>query len=55
MKDFKTSTSDNFATIEIGLAKLPSERYKRNVVRGALDLVGNEKTILPRTDYTEYN
>ncbi|KAL0883196.1 hypothetical protein ABMA27_016633 [Loxostege sticticalis] len=39
VKDFKTTTSENFATVEIGLAMLPSEKYKRNVVRGALDLV----------------
>lgn len=29
-----------FSTVEISLAALPSERYKRNVVRGKLDLVG---------------
>uniref|UniRef100_A0A336MNG8 CSON004271 protein n=1 Tax=Culicoides sonorensis TaxID=179676 RepID=A0A336MNG8_CULSO len=28
-----------FSTVEISLAALPSERYKRNVVRGKLDLV----------------
>ncbi|CAG9786712.1 unnamed protein product [Diatraea saccharalis] len=39
VKDFKTSISENFATVEVGLAMLPSERYKRNVVRGVLDLV----------------
>lgn len=26
--------------VEIGLSALPTERYKRNVVRGKLDLVG---------------
>lgn len=28
------------ATVQIGLVALPTERYKRNVVRGTLDLVG---------------
>ena len=27
--------------IEISLIELPTERYKRNLVRGKLDLVGN--------------
>ncbi|CAH0398373.1 unnamed protein product [Chilo suppressalis] len=40
VKDFKIVTSESFASVEIGLAMLPSERYKRNVVRGVLDLVG---------------
>ncbi|XP_055592167.1 sodium channel protein Nach isoform X2 [Uranotaenia lowii] len=30
---------NRFSTIEIGLSALPTERYKRNVVRGRLDLV----------------
>lgn len=29
-----------FSIIEVSLANLPTERYKRNVVRGKLDLVG---------------
>lgn len=29
-----------YSTIEIQLSALPTERYKRNVVRGRLDLVG---------------
>lgn len=28
------------STVEIGLIDLPTEKYKRNVVRGKLDLVG---------------
>lgn len=28
------------SVVEIGLIDLPTERYKRNVVRGKLDLVG---------------
>lgn len=28
------------ALVEIGTISLPTERYKRNVVRGRLDLVG---------------
>ncbi|KOB70022.1 Uncharacterized protein OBRU01_11299 [Operophtera brumata] len=39
VKDFKTVTSESFATVEIELAMLPTERYRRNVVRGFLDLV----------------
>lgn len=30
----------NFAAMELSLVRLPSERFKRNVVRGKLDLVG---------------
>lgn len=30
----------SLSIVEIGLAGLPTERYKRNVVRGTLDLVG---------------
>lgn len=30
----------SLANVEIGLFSLPTERYKRNVVRGTLDLVG---------------
>ncbi|XP_049873455.1 pickpocket protein 28-like [Pectinophora gossypiella] len=39
MKDFKVTTGENFATVQIELSMLPSERYRRNVVRGVLDLV----------------
>ncbi|KAG7308674.1 hypothetical protein JYU34_005896 [Plutella xylostella] len=39
VKDSKTSTTDDFSTVQIELASLPSERYRRNVVRGILDLV----------------
>ncbi|XP_038210041.1 sodium channel protein Nach-like [Zerene cesonia] len=39
VKDLKKPIDDNYARIEIELAFLPSERYRRNVVRGALDLV----------------
>lgn len=28
------------SVVEIGLINLPTEKYKRNVVRGKLDLVG---------------
>lgn len=31
---------DPYSIIEVSLANLPTERYKRNVVRGKLDLVG---------------
>lgn len=34
---------DPFSIIEVTLASLPTERYKRNVVRGKLDLVGEFK------------
>lgn len=30
----------SLSVVEIGLAALPTERYKRNVIRGTLDLVG---------------
>lgn len=36
------ANSDPFSIVEIALANLPSERYKRNVVRGKLDLVGKQ-------------
>ncbi|KAM3965119.1 sodium channel protein Nach [Aphomia sociella] len=39
VKDFKATTSQGYATVQIALAMLPSERYRRNVVRGFLDLV----------------
>ncbi|XP_063623985.1 pickpocket protein 28-like [Cydia splendana] len=39
VKDFKLTASTEFAAVHIELAILPSERYKRNVVRGILDLV----------------
>lgn len=32
--------------VEIGMSSLPTERYKRNVVRGTLDLVGMPLTSL---------
>lgn len=32
--------------IEVGLIELPTERYKRNLVRGKLDLVGKSSTIM---------
>lgn len=31
---------EDFAAIEFTLERLPSERFKRNVVHGKLDLVG---------------
>lgn len=33
---------DPYSIIEVSLANLPTERYKRNVVRGKLDLVGKK-------------
>ncbi|XP_050682170.1 pickpocket protein 28 [Leptidea sinapis] len=39
VKDFKEETNNDFATVEIVMPFLPSERFRRNVVRGALDLV----------------
>jgi amiloride-sensitive sodium channel len=33
------ANSDPYSIIEISLAGLPTERFKRNVVRGKLDLV----------------
>lgn len=40
VKDEKTAIEDNYAVVEFILERLPSERFKRNVVRGKLDLVG---------------
>jgi acid-sensing ion channel, other len=37
---------DPFSVIEVTLANLPTERYKRNVVRGKLDLVGEPNRFL---------
>ncbi|KAJ0176653.1 hypothetical protein K1T71_007832 [Dendrolimus kikuchii] len=39
VKDSKTVTTNSFGTVQIELAMLPSEMYRRNVVRGVLDLV----------------
>ncbi|XP_053609848.1 pickpocket protein 19-like [Plodia interpunctella] len=39
VKDFKATTSEPYANVQIALAMLPSEKYRRNVVRGVLDLV----------------
>lgn len=33
-------TENPISTVTIGLSALPTERYKRNVIRGKLDLVG---------------
>ena len=38
-----SGATEPFSTIEVTLASLPTERYKRNVVRGKLDLVGEFK------------
>lgn len=37
------TTGEPYATVQIELAMLPSEKYKRNVVRGVLDLVGKNR------------
>jgi hypothetical protein len=34
------SFSEEFAIVDLSLERLPTERFKRNVVRGKLDLVG---------------
>ncbi|KAJ3650977.1 hypothetical protein Zmor_017048 [Zophobas morio] len=39
IKDDKFGIPDDFAILELSLERLPTERYKRNVVRGKLDLV----------------
>ncbi|XP_050351156.1 sodium channel protein Nach [Nymphalis io] len=39
VKDFKIPNNRSVSTIQIELSTLPSERYRRNVVRGVLDLV----------------
>lgn len=40
-----SGAADPFSVIEVSLASLPTERYKRNVVRGKLDLVGKTHEI----------
>lgn len=37
---FPCSIELDYAVVELILARLPTERFKRNVVRGKLDLVG---------------
>ncbi|RZC35102.1 degenerin del-1 [Asbolus verrucosus] len=39
VKDDKIGISEDFAVVELSLERLPTERFKRNVVRGKLDLV----------------
>ncbi|GLV38485.1 pickpocket 13 [Carabus blaptoides fortunei] len=39
IKDEKTGIKEDFAAVEFTLERLPSERFKRNVVHGKLDLV----------------
>ncbi|XP_045448255.1 sodium channel protein Nach-like [Melitaea cinxia] len=39
VKDFNTVNSRNRSTVQVELSSLPTERYRRNVVRGVLDLV----------------
>lgn len=40
------ANTDPFSIIEVSLANLPTERYKRNVVRGKLDLVGKTVALI---------
>ncbi|XP_069359551.1 uncharacterized protein [Maniola hyperantus] len=39
VKDIKEPNVQKYSTVQIELSSLPSERYRRNVVRGILDLV----------------
>ncbi|KAK9892744.1 hypothetical protein WA026_021936 [Henosepilachna vigintioctopunctata] len=39
IKDYKSGIPEDYGIVEITLERLPSERYKRKVVRGKLDLV----------------
>lgn len=39
VKDVKFGIKEEFGVVEISLLRLPSERCKRNVVRGKLDFV----------------
>ncbi|KAJ8970655.1 hypothetical protein NQ317_016868 [Molorchus minor] len=39
IRDAKKGISSEYAIVELSLERLPTERYKRNVVRGKLDLV----------------
>lgn len=40
LKHFSIYNQNPVSKVEIALVELPTERYKRNVVRGKLDLVG---------------
>lgn len=35
-----TSTSEDYSLVDITLERLPTERFRRNVVKGSLDLIG---------------
>lgn len=35
-----TSTSEDYSLVDVTLERLPTERFRRNVVKGHLDLVG---------------
>ncbi|XP_060533923.1 sodium channel protein Nach-like [Cylas formicarius] len=39
VRDYKESIAEDYAVVELALERLPTERYKRNVVMGLLDLV----------------
>ncbi|KAK9746739.1 Amiloride-sensitive sodium channel [Popillia japonica] len=39
VRDIKTGIHEEYAIVEISLDRLPSERFKRNVIKGKLDLV----------------
>lgn len=41
----------DYAIVEITLERLPSERLKRNVVRGKLDLVGKNHYLIILFNY----
>ncbi|XP_028042914.1 sodium channel protein Nach-like [Bombyx mandarina] len=54
INDLKDATAEDYATVEIELAMLPSERYRRNVVRGILDLVDLDVIFL-KTLHLQFN
>ncbi|CAG9829802.1 unnamed protein product [Diabrotica balteata] len=49
IRDDKVGIINDFAVVELTLERLPTERFKRNVVRGKLDLVGMILTKIPYT------
>ena len=40
-----SGSNEPYSLIEVSLANLPNERFKRNVVRGKLDLVGKMRRV----------
>ncbi|KAG5878519.1 hypothetical protein JTB14_018903 [Gonioctena quinquepunctata] len=48
VRDDKSGIGQDYAIVELSLEKLPTEMFKRNIVRGKLDLVGSQKPAIDR-------